>query len=68
MASVVLIAWFSFKNITQMSPVRYLHSITSDAPGATGFTLAQGVVIMAFTYTHIAIPEEQARKDRIMFK
>src|SRR5215510_15811445 len=68
MASFVFIAWFSFKNFTQMSPVRYLHSITSEAPGATGFTLAQGVVIMAFTYTHIAIPRSRRGKDRIIFK
>src|SRR5215510_316418 len=59
MASFVLIAWFSFKNFTQMSPVRYLHSITSEASGATGFTLAQGVVIMSFIYTHIAIPKSR---------
>src|SRR5262245_2069330 len=57
MASFVLIAWFSFKIFTQLSPVHHLHSTTSEAPGATGFTLAQGVVIMAFTYTHITIPK-----------
>jgi len=62
MASFVLIAWFSFKIFIQMSPVRYLHSITSEASGATGFTLAQGVVIMAFTYTHIAIPISRRAK------
>src|SRR5262245_12989006 len=65
MASFALIAWFSFKIFTQMSPVRYLHSITSGASGATGFTLAQGVVIMAFTYTHIAIPKSRRAKIEV---
>src|SRR5262249_56995412 len=36
--------------------------ITSGASGATGFTLTQGVVIMAFTYTHIAIPKSRRSK------
>src|SRR5262245_4858134 len=45
-----------------MSPAGYPHSITLEAPGATGFTLAQGVVIMAFTYTHIAIPKSRRAK------
>src|SRR5262245_60510460 len=60
--TVPLIAWFSFKIFTQLSPVHHLHSITSGASGATGFTLAQGVVIMAFTYTHIAIPKSRRAK------
>src|SRR5262249_13463208 len=62
MASFVFIAWFSFKIFIQMSSGGYLHSITSEASGATGFTLAQGVVIMAFTYTHIAIPKSRRAK------
>jgi hypothetical protein len=67
MASLALIAWFSFKIFIQLSPTRYPHSITSEASGATGFTLAQCVVIMAFIkHTHCN-PEEQARKDRFMF-
>src|SRR5262245_21641089 len=52
MASLALIAWFSFKIFIQLSPAHYPHSITSEASGATGFTLAQCVVIMAFINTH----------------
>lgn len=43
------------------------HSIISQAPNANGFTLAQGVVIMAFLNTHLAVPMSKRVKIGLMF-
>src|SRR5262245_16599109 len=58
------------QNLLQICTVRYMYSTISWDSSATGFTLAQGVVIMAFQYihTHLAVPKLRRTIIGRMFK